>query len=156
MELPNFVYRLYGESNNLLYVGLTRNVGMRMSQHSMLKEWWPEVTRMEVDQFPSRREAAKAEVMQIRTLFPVHNILGFPPKEKVPKYAEGDPGRPSRGRPKLDNPRNKNVVIRITEAEHELITLAAKACGKSISEMGREDMVLYANERIQDLGDQAA
>jgi hypothetical protein len=68
-----YVYRLYGRSGNLLYVGITDNLDRRWREHAASKHWWGQVAQKESEPYPSRLEAKRAEAMQIRNLKPVHN-----------------------------------------------------------------------------------
>ena len=54
-----------------------------------------------------------------------------------------------RGRPKVEEPRDKLVQVRLTAAEHKLITEASKASGKSASEIAREPMLRAAKRLLK-------
>jgi hypothetical protein len=57
-----FLYRLYDASDDLLYAGITTSVERRLSEHRP-KHWYAQVTRVEVDEFPSRWRAVLAECL---------------------------------------------------------------------------------------------
>lgn len=78
---PTALYRLYADDGTLLYVGITRNIGMRFLHHRGNKPWWPEVARWTMAWYPSRREASAAELAAIASERPVHNVLGATPKQ---------------------------------------------------------------------------
>lgn len=54
-----------------------------------------------------------------------------------------------RGRPKLDEPRDKPIVIRLTETEHKLVDEAAKKSGESISNLGRDAILRTAKRKLK-------
>jgi excisionase family DNA binding protein len=54
------LYRIYGDSNALLYVGITEHYDQRMRQHSE-KAWWSDVRRITTTEFPTTQAAALAE-----------------------------------------------------------------------------------------------
>lgn len=76
--LPCFVYRLYDAQAELIYVGLTGNVGLRIGQHAAQKAWWNEVSGIEVDVHKTRRDAERAESELIRSHAPKHNTHKHP------------------------------------------------------------------------------
>jgi DNA-binding XRE family transcriptional regulator/predicted GIY-YIG superfamily endonuclease len=67
------VYRLYDAERNLLYVGCTKDLAVRLKIHARNSEWWPEVAETESNTYPSAESAAKAETAQIKALKPRHN-----------------------------------------------------------------------------------
>lgn len=71
-----FVYRLYSESGDLLYVGATKNLRVRMTQHRTDKAWWPEVAeqRTIIAAFETEEDAAIAEFAAIRGERPRYNV----------------------------------------------------------------------------------
>jgi len=72
---PASVYRAFDESGELLYVGMSSGPRERFNQHAKDRPWWDEVARIEVERFPTRAEAARAEVEAIRTERPLHNVV---------------------------------------------------------------------------------
>lgn len=68
------LYRFYGAEDALLYVGITDQLGVRWHNHSRKKPWWPEVQRQTAEWYPSRSEAAAAEIEAIQTEHPRHNV----------------------------------------------------------------------------------
>ena len=69
---PTCVYRLYSERDDLIYVGLSMNLEQRLHAHAK-REWWPEVTRCDVEWFDGREAAKAAERHAIATESPRHN-----------------------------------------------------------------------------------
>lgn len=70
---PSALYRIYGENDELLYVGVTFSPAVRMAQHAVEQPWWPEVVRKTMAWYPTRAEAAAAETAAIRTECPKYN-----------------------------------------------------------------------------------
>lgn len=81
------LYRLYGESGQLLYVGITRNPDARWGTHSMTKPWWAEVASRAVEWHPSRSVAQRAERIAIVAERPLYNVAGV---SKAPAALPGD------------------------------------------------------------------
>jgi hypothetical protein len=70
------VYALYGETGDLLYVGIAASDRLydRWDEHRRTKPWWDEVADMkEVDSYPDRALAETAEAMLIRKRQPKYN-----------------------------------------------------------------------------------
>lgn len=82
---PTALYRLYDITDRLLYVGITKDLNVRFSQHAADKWWWPLVIRKTAMLYGSREDALAAEATAIVTEAPVHNIAGrrdeYPEKE---------------------------------------------------------------------------
>lgn len=70
---PTCVYRIYDNDEQLLYVGITKNVLGRMTKHKR-REWWPLARYMEITWFEGREAAKSAERHAIRDENPIHNI----------------------------------------------------------------------------------
>jgi hypothetical protein len=73
---PTALYRLYGASGELLYVGITKDLTVRFSQHAAEKWWWPQVASKTAMLYGSREDALEAEAAAILAESPVHNIAG--------------------------------------------------------------------------------
>lgn len=74
------VYRLYDADRQLLYVGLTKSFGRRMSAHST-RSWWPRVEDIFVTFHEDRATAAAVEEREIRERQPQHNSRHHPLEE---------------------------------------------------------------------------
>ena len=81
-HLETFVYRFYDVEDRLLYVGLTMDTNRRWEKHRR-REWWAAVARTDVQSFPDRESAKRAERVAINTESPLHNIT-------VPALMAGD------------------------------------------------------------------
>jgi predicted GIY-YIG superfamily endonuclease len=68
------LYRFYNRSDELLYVGITCNIAGRLRQHRDDKDWWAEVSRIELEHFASRSQVLAAERRAIQTEHPKHNV----------------------------------------------------------------------------------
>ena len=76
-----YLYRLYNSSDELLYVGITRDLFSRLSTHRVVQSWWSSVDYYSVKEFKNREEAASMESFLIATAQPEHNkIPGVKPK----------------------------------------------------------------------------
>lgn len=82
LECPVVLYRLFGQSGELLYVGITGNPKGRLAVHAAEKPWWKEVdlARTRFETLNSRTEAERAEVGAIRAENPKYNIADHPGK----------------------------------------------------------------------------
>jgi predicted GIY-YIG superfamily endonuclease len=67
------LYRLYDAAGTLLYIGLTRNVATRFSDHRNLKPWFPDVARTRMQPFTDPGEAVAAETRAHQDEHPRHN-----------------------------------------------------------------------------------
>lgn len=69
------LYRLYGDGDQLLYVGITERLGERWAAHMRRKPWWSNVRRQTVHWYPTRSKAANAEVAAIVDEKPLYNVV---------------------------------------------------------------------------------
>lgn len=68
------LYRHYDSKSTLLYVGVSLNAVVRLSQHKKTSHWFKDLARVEMECFPDRKKALKAERDAIIKEDPVHNI----------------------------------------------------------------------------------
>jgi predicted GIY-YIG superfamily endonuclease len=71
------VYRLYDNSGQALYVGMSSKVWSRLREHGMAS-YELEIARVEIDRFRTRAEARTAEARAIRDERPLFNVLDNP------------------------------------------------------------------------------
>lgn len=71
---PTALYRIWGHHDLLLYVGIGRRPGDRISAHRRQRAWWRWVDDYEWQWYPTRSKALAAESKAIRTEHPVFNI----------------------------------------------------------------------------------
>jgi hypothetical protein len=75
VEVPEktALYRICGEADLLLYIGITKSVPIRWNGHSIKQPWWNELRSLTVEFYDSREEAEAAEEAAIRTERPKYN-----------------------------------------------------------------------------------
>ncbi len=55
------LYRHFNKDGVLLYVGVSFNALCRLRQHAEVSSWFDEISRVEIEKFPSRETALKGE-----------------------------------------------------------------------------------------------
>lgn len=75
---PTSLYLYYDQNSLLLYVGITKRGISRNHEHNSTKEWWRFVARQEVQHFPDRPQALRAERQMIETYRPPFNVQHNP------------------------------------------------------------------------------
>jgi predicted GIY-YIG superfamily endonuclease len=80
-KLPTVLYRCFAGDGELLYIGIARDLERRMKQHLRDHEhddgaWIHWVDRTEVEQYPDRPSALKAEKAAIAAESPRYNRTG--------------------------------------------------------------------------------
>ena len=73
MSAKGYVYRVFDAADRLLYVGCSVDVESRLRYHEQHSFWWIFRSRVETEEFPSRAEAAEAEVAAIGSEHPRWN-----------------------------------------------------------------------------------
>lgn len=74
------VYRMFDATGRLLYVGMTGELGKRLSSHAD-KVWFLAVATITFERYPNYAEAALAEQEAISTESPLHNKVGLSKEE---------------------------------------------------------------------------
>ncbi|MDD2270976.1 MAG: GIY-YIG nuclease family protein [Desulfuromonadaceae bacterium] len=69
------LYRHYGHDSKLLYVGISNNALSRLYQHEQSSEWYELISRVEIEHYPSREQALKAEKKAIENEKPIYNFV---------------------------------------------------------------------------------
>ena len=69
----HFVYRLYATNGALLYVGITVDLGTRLTAHKRTQSWWSQVDHHTVEEAPTRADAFFLEAEAILREHPTHN-----------------------------------------------------------------------------------
>lgn len=96
MSVPTALYRLFGDGDVLLYIGISKTFGHRWHQHAQSKPWWPDVRRQMIDWHPSRDAAEAAEKAAIRTEHPKYNLAhNVPLQAQRPRLVALPPPMPS-------------------------------------------------------------
>lgn len=70
------VYRFFGASSRLLYVGIAYDPAERWKQHAASAAWWKDAVDNTIDWYDTRAEAARAELTAIRYEKPIYNKVG--------------------------------------------------------------------------------
>lgn len=78
MSESHHVYRMFGESGELLYVGVTSNLKQRMKAHQFSTKWYSEVFSISAQSFPYRSFAERAEDTAIYSEVPKYNVICQP------------------------------------------------------------------------------
>jgi len=68
------VYRFYNAKGDLLYVGITNRLPVRLGEHEGDKAWWSEVERITVTHLSNRKDAELLEKAAIKEEKPKYNI----------------------------------------------------------------------------------
>ena len=89
MSSPHALYRLFDETGQLLYVGISVDPGKRFAQHRSDKAWWSDVRTMNVQPMPNRRAALDAEREAIKNERPLHNVV----HNETPAASSSEVGR---------------------------------------------------------------
>lgn len=79
------LYRHFDSSGRLLYVGISLSTPQRLQQHMRGSKWAAEIERVEIERFPSRRDAIGAEIKAIISEKPLWNVAHNQPKTGKPK-----------------------------------------------------------------------
>ena len=74
MSDTTWVYVLWSDTDQLLYVGITNHLRRRLEEHQATKPWFWQVAHAQHFPFESRAEALLAEATLIRQYTPVYNI----------------------------------------------------------------------------------
>lgn len=101
------LYRHFDAEGRLLYVGITSSTFRRMRQHKHNSSWYEQVTRIEIERFPSREAARQAEMVAIDKEKPLFNM--WTEEKKGPK-ARPDAIQVDRQK-LIDEAERKNIKI---------------------------------------------
>jgi|SRR6185295_4203090 len=87
------LYRHFSVSGELLYVGVSMNALVRLSQHKS-KPWVLEIASVSIEQFQDRKSAEAAEAVAIRDEAPRYNKANplARPNKKKPRFTIREPG----------------------------------------------------------------
>jgi predicted GIY-YIG superfamily endonuclease len=73
--MKNQLYRHFNKDGVLLYVGISLSALNRLGQHSDHSHWFGAISRVEIENFPTRESALEAEALAIHDEKPLHNIM---------------------------------------------------------------------------------
>lgn len=82
-----YLYRFFDADGRLLYVGIARDLGLRLAAHHRRAEWWSCVASGTIETHPSRPAAEFAEAIAIHSEHPMHNA-SRPTEEKIVRLQE--------------------------------------------------------------------
>lgn len=82
MSRPNILYRCFSERGMCLYIGMTTQPGVRLRKHAEGKDWWSDVSTIELEHYRSKGALEKAEKAAILAAAPVHNVHSNPGREE--------------------------------------------------------------------------
>ena len=140
------VYRLYDASEELLYVGISKDFGTRWKQHAKDQSWWLEVQSQTVRWHDSRKAAKVMETAAIKTERPIHNKQESPWEKHVKDDGTGFYVVPKvKASPKIGRaPRRPPQAVKNPQALRDLLGKrgvsvegAAKVARVSQDAMGR-------------------
>ena len=70
----HYVYRLWDDTGALLYVGISKTLVNRLTQHDESQPWAAEVASVTAKRYPTREKARAAEIEAIQKENPRYNI----------------------------------------------------------------------------------
>lgn len=107
------LYRHFGADGSLLYVGISLSWPARTKAHVRQSRWFEEVARVEIERFPSRDEALRAEREAIKSEGPRFNVVhNTPSRAKVTVRGERRKFRPSGcGDPVLELIKGPDAIV---------------------------------------------
>lgn len=77
---PASVYTFFDADGNALYVGCTGRQYVRFAGHGG-KDWWTDVTRIEVEHYEAKQDGLRRERRLINELRPLHNVAQHPQRD---------------------------------------------------------------------------
>jgi hypothetical protein len=80
------VYRHFNAAGDLLYVGVSNGFTRRQRVHARSAHWFPEISRIEIERFPTYEAACEAESRAIRSESPLYNNGKNAPVELPPPW----------------------------------------------------------------------
>lgn len=67
------LYRHFGKTGELLYVGISASSAARLSQHKNASGWFGEISTITIERFATRKDAEHAEALAISAEKPIYN-----------------------------------------------------------------------------------
>ena len=77
--VPTVLYRHWDAEGRLLYIGISHDAERRLREHRQCSPWAPQIAKVEMVEYRSRPEAARAERNAIRAENPIHNVERYTP-----------------------------------------------------------------------------
>jgi hypothetical protein len=84
VQEPTALYRIYARDGRLLYVGISVQPGVRLTEHRRTARWWPDVdvSRTRLEWLQGRTSAERAERAAICGENPTHNVVRLAPLDE--------------------------------------------------------------------------
>jgi predicted GIY-YIG superfamily endonuclease len=146
------LYRIHGEADALLYIGISHRVPLRWNQHQVVQPWWDELRSLTVEWYDSREEAEEAESAAIEAEMPKYNRTYLVPREprKVwPKPITGPPFEPlTLAEPPEDAMTPADLAQYVRTPEQTLAGWRKRRTGPPYVLVGGE--VLYSREVVEE------
>lgn len=76
----HYLYRCVDASGRLVYVGIARDLAVRLEQHTTTSWWADQVVKVRAVVLPDREAARDAERRAIRDEQPLWNLASLPPR----------------------------------------------------------------------------
>lgn len=73
------LYRIRGEGDTLLYIGISNSVPVRWNGHQVVQPWWDELRSLTVEWHSARTQAEEAERAAILAEQPKYNVTYLKP-----------------------------------------------------------------------------
>jgi predicted GIY-YIG superfamily endonuclease len=122
------LYRHFSKSGDLLYVGITANLPLRLAAHQCKSDWFCDVEQVTVEWFNDRTSARIAEGRAIRKENPKFNILNGSPEPRAKKQKS------------VDGNRDTFMKVRVTKQEQAEWRDICRALGLDFSAVVRDTM----------------
>ncbi len=71
------VYRMYDNSNRLIYIGHSESAAGRLGDHADKQAFWPDVCVITLERYATYQEMRHAEEMAIQNEVPLHNKVKY-------------------------------------------------------------------------------
>jgi predicted GIY-YIG superfamily endonuclease len=88
----NAVYRIRGEADLLLYIGVTNSVRIRWNGHQAVQPWWDELRSLTFEWYETREAAEAAEKAAILAEQPKYNVTYLRPIRGKGVQGNASPG----------------------------------------------------------------
>lgn len=87
-DAPGTLYRMYAANGDLLYIGITADIGARLKAHGRQQPWWTEVSTITLHHHLNGREALEtAEMSAIGAEQPRYNVRRWRASEHASQHS---------------------------------------------------------------------
>lgn len=148
---PWQLYRHYDAAGTLLYVGISHNALIRLTDHKLKASWFSQIRRIEIEHFPDRASAFAAEAAAIAAEKPKHNrsqANGLVKADLIARYVDrkAHPARAKNSAPSVTRqrlmelleylPSTGRFIWRQDVGRNRAGTLAGNVCPKGYWRVG--------------------